>query len=249
MRLARGSGVDGLSGMAAVAPADGLLWLRPLLGVRRAALRAWLVGRGRRPGPRTRATPTRASTGCGRGRRCRPLAALGLGPERLAATARAHGAGAGGAGAATAELARACLTAGAAGDLTLDPGPLRRGAGGAAAAAAGRGALLGLGRGLPAAARCGSRRRWRRSRPGGSATGSRCTAACCAPAAARIAIRREPARVAPPVPLARGALGRALAARGPPPAGDGLTHRGARRRRGWRRARTGGRPGWRARRC
>ena len=42
--------------------------------------RAW-------PGRRTRATPTRASTASGRGRRCRPLAALGLGPERLAATA------------------------------------------------------------------------------------------------------------------------------------------------------------------
>lgn len=42
MRLARGSGVDGLCGMAA---ADGL-FLRPLLEVSRAALRDWLRGRG-----------------------------------------------------------------------------------------------------------------------------------------------------------------------------------------------------------
>lgn len=42
MRLARGSGVDGLSGMSAQ---DGL-FLRPLLGVSRAALRGWLSARG-----------------------------------------------------------------------------------------------------------------------------------------------------------------------------------------------------------
>ena len=46
MRLARGSGVDGLSGMAARREAEGMVWLRPLLGVSRAALRAALVERG-----------------------------------------------------------------------------------------------------------------------------------------------------------------------------------------------------------
>jgi len=46
MRLARGSGVDGLSGMAARREAEGVLWLRPLLGVSRAALRDVLRARG-----------------------------------------------------------------------------------------------------------------------------------------------------------------------------------------------------------
>jgi len=50
MRLARGSGVDGLAGMAAARrdAAGGPVWLRPLLGVRRAALRTLLRDRGLR---------------------------------------------------------------------------------------------------------------------------------------------------------------------------------------------------------
>jgi tRNA(Ile)-lysidine synthase len=39
MRLARGSGAEGLSAMQAVIERSGVVWLRPLLGVRRAALR------------------------------------------------------------------------------------------------------------------------------------------------------------------------------------------------------------------
>mgnify|MGYP005842379077 CR=1 FL=1 len=46
LRLARGSGVDGLSGMAPQRRALGVAWLRPLLGLRRAALRAFLRERG-----------------------------------------------------------------------------------------------------------------------------------------------------------------------------------------------------------
>jgi len=46
LRLARGSGVDGLAGMAAARRSHGVLWLRPFLGVTRAALRAELVARG-----------------------------------------------------------------------------------------------------------------------------------------------------------------------------------------------------------
>ena len=45
MRLARGSGVDGLSGMAEARTDDGILWLRPLLSQRRGALRDWLQAR------------------------------------------------------------------------------------------------------------------------------------------------------------------------------------------------------------
>ncbi|MCC5971565.1 MAG: tRNA lysidine(34) synthetase TilS [Pararhodobacter sp.] len=46
MRLARGSGVDGLSGMSEAHERGGVLWLRPLLGTRRAALRDMLRARG-----------------------------------------------------------------------------------------------------------------------------------------------------------------------------------------------------------
>ncbi len=42
LRLARGSGVDGLAGMAPLRAAGGITWLRPLLQVDRAALRAVL---------------------------------------------------------------------------------------------------------------------------------------------------------------------------------------------------------------
>ena len=42
MRLARGSGLDGLAAMAPARRAGGLLWLRPLLGLRRDELRAFL---------------------------------------------------------------------------------------------------------------------------------------------------------------------------------------------------------------
>ncbi len=46
MRLARGSGVDGLAGMAALREAAGLRWWRPLLAARRGDLRDWLRARG-----------------------------------------------------------------------------------------------------------------------------------------------------------------------------------------------------------
>lgn len=45
MRLGRGSGVDGLSGMRAAMRGEGVTWLRPLLGVKRAELRDWLRAR------------------------------------------------------------------------------------------------------------------------------------------------------------------------------------------------------------
>ena len=45
MRLMRGAGVDGLSGMAATRRASGILWLRPMLDVSRDALRAELRAR------------------------------------------------------------------------------------------------------------------------------------------------------------------------------------------------------------
>jgi tRNA(Ile)-lysidine synthase len=46
MRLARAAGVDGLAAMPARFSRDGVVWVRPLLGVGRAALRDHLVARG-----------------------------------------------------------------------------------------------------------------------------------------------------------------------------------------------------------
>ncbi|WP_372839827.1 tRNA lysidine(34) synthetase TilS [Phaeovulum sp.] len=46
MRLARGAGLDGLSGMAEERRAEGMLWLRPLLGTTRAELRDYLRAAG-----------------------------------------------------------------------------------------------------------------------------------------------------------------------------------------------------------
>jgi tRNA(Ile)-lysidine synthase len=46
MRLARGSGVDGLAGMPPSFEALGMRWARPFLGLTRAALRDWLRARG-----------------------------------------------------------------------------------------------------------------------------------------------------------------------------------------------------------
>ena len=46
MRLARGSGVDGLTGMAERTQRDGVILHRPLLGITRQALRTWLQAKG-----------------------------------------------------------------------------------------------------------------------------------------------------------------------------------------------------------
>jgi tRNA(Ile)-lysidine synthase len=46
MRLARGSGAEGLAGMAEARDWLGVRWVRPLLSVRRADLRDWLRGQG-----------------------------------------------------------------------------------------------------------------------------------------------------------------------------------------------------------
>ena len=212
LRLARGSGVDGLSGMAPVTRADGLVWLRPLLAVRRAALRDWLVARGvawaedpSNADPRFERVRARAALPL--------LAPLGLGPERLAATAAAMARAREALERATAELAARAVEAGPAGDLALDPGAL------AGAPAEIRLRLL-------AAALCwvgGARYRPRLARLEAALAaieagrvGHGLTLHGCVLRArgGRVAIRREPAAVAPPVPIAARRLGRALAARG-----------------------------------
>lgn len=86
MRLARGSGVDGLSGMATERFAHGLRWLRPLLQIRRAALREVLragnIGWAEDPGndnPHYDRVVARRALAV--------LAPLGIDAEGLAATA------------------------------------------------------------------------------------------------------------------------------------------------------------------
>lgn len=88
MRLGRGSGVDGLAGMAGAVQRGGLLWLRPLLGVRREDLRALLRDRGLDWAE----DPTNADARFLRTRArgaWAALAPLGISPERLAETAAA----------------------------------------------------------------------------------------------------------------------------------------------------------------
>jgi tRNA(Ile)-lysidine synthase len=124
LRLARGSGVDGLAAMGFATRGEGLLWLRPLLEARRADLRAWLAGQG----VPWAEDPSNADPAFARVRAraaLDPLATLGLAPERLASAAAAMARARAALEAATGALARACLAAGPAGDLTLDPAPWR----------------------------------------------------------------------------------------------------------------------------
>lgn len=126
LRLARGSGVDGLAAMRDAVQAEGLVWLRPMLGLRRAELRDWL----RAEGIPWVEDPGNANTDFARVRARRaleplePLAALGIDAPRLAATAAAMARAREALEAATAELAAACLGEGRAGDLWLDPAAL-----------------------------------------------------------------------------------------------------------------------------
>jgi tRNA(Ile)-lysidine synthase len=221
MRLARGSGVDGLSGMAPVTAGDGLLWLRPLLPVRRADLRVWLAERGVAwtedpANADMRFERVRARAALGR------LAEVGLGAERLATTAKAMARARAALEVATAGLARACLEAGGAGDLILDPAPLRvapeeirlrllAGALGWVSGAIYRPRLAQLEGALAAV------------EAGGVAHGFTLHGCVLRARGTRVAIRREPRRVAPPVPLAVGRWDGRWQMHGQPPAGEGLT--------------------------
>lgn len=86
MRLARGAGVDGLAAMRAERRAEGMLWLRPLLGIGREELREEL----RRRGAAWFEDPSNENRAFDRVRvrqAMQGLAGLGLGPERLAEVA------------------------------------------------------------------------------------------------------------------------------------------------------------------
>ncbi|MFT3972441.1 MAG: tRNA lysidine(34) synthetase TilS [Amaricoccus sp.] len=221
LRLARGSGVDGLAAMAAVVEAEGVRWHRPLLGVRRAALRDWLAGEGvgwiddpSNADPRFDRVRVRTALPA--------LAALGLGPERLAATARGMARAREALEQATRALARGCLTDGGAGDLLLDPAGLTgapeelrlrliAGALGWVSGEAYRPRLARLEAALAAIE--------------GARVGHGLTLHGCVlrARAGRIAIRREPARVAAAVTLAVGRWDGRWELVGEAPSGAGLT--------------------------
>lgn len=202
MRLARGSGVDGLAAMAPATVIDGILWLRPLLAVRREGLRRWLEGQG----VGWVEDPSNAELRFDRvrARAALPvLAPLGLGPERLAATAAAMARARAALVEATAVIARAAVTVGPAGDAELATRDLVD-------------APAELALRLLAGTLCwvsGARYRPRLAsleaafadiaagRLGHGLTLHGCVVR---PRQRRLAIRREPARVAPPVPLAHG---------------------------------------------
>lgn len=119
MRLGRGSGADGLAGMAEASRLLGTLWLRPLLGLRRAALRDWLAARG----AAWVDDPTNEDPAHLRVRLRGLVAALegaGIPAEAIAASARRLAAQRRALDRATAVLAAQALGVGAAGEILID---------------------------------------------------------------------------------------------------------------------------------
>jgi tRNA(Ile)-lysidine synthase len=186
--------------MRPTAEADGILILRPLLGLPRESLRAFL----RDAGIAWAEDPANADP---RFQRIRlrglldPLAAAGITRERLAGTAGALGRARDALDWDTAEAALACLTPGPAGDLRLRPRPL------AALPAETRLRLL-------AGALCwvaGTAYRPRLDPLGalcdaltsGSPRPATLHGCLLLPSAGSVSILREPGHAAPPVPLAR----------------------------------------------
>jgi len=84
MRLARGSGVDGLGGIPPTAERYGIRFLRPLLGVGRQDLRDWLSGQG----IGWIDDPSNDDPSFDRVRARQAIATLGLDPVRLSRSAR-----------------------------------------------------------------------------------------------------------------------------------------------------------------
>jgi tRNA(Ile)-lysidine synthase len=124
LRLARGSGVDGLSAMAPGTRRAGTLWLRPLLGLRREALRDWLAARGEMwVDDPSNDDPAFARVAARRA--LAALAPLGIEPAGLAATAARLRRARAALEAQTDSLWAAAARWGAAGALRLDAPSLR----------------------------------------------------------------------------------------------------------------------------
>lgn len=119
LRLARGAGVDGLAAMAARREAEGMVWLRPLIGLGRAALRDELRARGlswaedpSNEDPRFDRALARAALAA--------LAALGIDAEGLAATAHRLAEARTALEATTAEAAQRIARVGLAGEVAVE---------------------------------------------------------------------------------------------------------------------------------
>jgi tRNA(Ile)-lysidine synthase len=124
LRLARGSGLDGLAAMAAISEREGVRLIRPLLSVPRARLAAFLHRAGQHwiEDPSNR-DPVHARV---RVRALMPgLAGEGFTAARLAATASHLGRARAALDDAVADLLARAATPSAAGYLYLDPAPLR----------------------------------------------------------------------------------------------------------------------------
>ncbi len=123
LRLARGSGVDGLAAMAPVSEGAGVVWLRPLLAVRRDGLRDYLAARGEGWAEDPSNEDQRFDRV--RLRRLMPeLAALGLTAERLAGTAERMGTARAALSAAVLDAARRIARPSELGEVYLDPAGL-----------------------------------------------------------------------------------------------------------------------------
>ncbi len=119
LRLARGAGVDGLAAMAARRRAAGMIWLRPLLGVSRAALREALRARGldwaedaSNDDPRFDRVKARAAL--------EALAPLGIDRAGLAATATRLAASRAALEVTTQDAARGIARVGPAGEVVIE---------------------------------------------------------------------------------------------------------------------------------
>ncbi len=199
MRLARGAGVDGLSAMPERFEAEGALWLRPLLGVGRAALREVLraegVGWAEDPtneDPRFDRTRARAALAC--------LAPLGIDADALARTAERLSGQRRVLESAAARLAAEARRWGPLGDARIAAGPL------AAAEADTALRLLADTLARLSGARGGyppRREALARVAAGGAGT---LAGVAYAPEEGGLRLWREPAAAAPPVPLAEGAV-------------------------------------------
>lgn len=124
MRLARGSGAEGLSGMAPRRDALGVAWIRPIVGLRRAVLRTWL----QEHGVGWIDDPTNEDPAYDRVKARTALAALeplGITVEGLATTARILSRQRRVLARAAAELDAAAVTRGAYGEARIGLPPLR----------------------------------------------------------------------------------------------------------------------------
>ena len=123
LRLARGSGVDGLSAMSPLRQDQGVTWARPLLHSRRSDLQAFL----REIGQNWIDDPSNEDETFDRVRfrkAASMLSDLGLGAERLAATADRMGLAREALGQVAQDLARTCARPHVLGHLELDLPPL-----------------------------------------------------------------------------------------------------------------------------